>query len=98
MKNVILKPILTEKVTAATEKYNRYGFIVNKKATKEEIKSAIEKLYGVAVASVNTMNYGGGKGKSKFTNKGVIFQKNTAYKKAIITVKEGDAIDLYENI
>jgi large subunit ribosomal protein L23 len=98
MKNVILKPILTEKMNTVTEKYNRYGFIVNKDASKAEIKSAIEKLYGVAVASVNTMNYGGGKAKTKFTNKGVIYQKNEAFKKAIVTVKEGDAIDLYENI
>ena len=82
----------------ATEKLNRYGFIVNKKANKIEIKNAIEKLYGVSVDSVNTMNYGGGKRKMKYTNQGVIFQRNKSFKKAIITVAPGDTIDLYENI
>lgn len=98
MKGIIEKPILTEKMTVDGEKHNRYGFIVNKRANKVEIKNAIEKLYGVAVDSVNTMNYGGGKKKMKYTSKGVIFQKNKAFKKAIVTVAEGDVIDLYENI
>jgi len=98
MKNVILKPILTEKMNVATEKFNRYGFIVNKKASKVDIKNAIEKLYSVEVASVNTMNYGGGKESIKYTNKGIVFQKNKAFKKAVITVKDGDMIDLYANI
>ena len=98
MKNVILKPILTEKMNVATEKFNRYGFIVNKKATKPEIKEAIEKLYNVEVDSVNTMNYGGGKESIRYTNKGIVFQKNKAFKKAVVTVKDGDMIDLYENI
>lgn len=98
MKDIIQKPILTEKMTIEGEKNNRYGFIVDKRANKVEIKNAIEKLYGVAVDSVNTMNYGGGKKKMKYTNQGVIFQKNKAYKKAVVTVAEGDVIDLYENI
>ncbi len=98
MKGIIHKPILTEKMTVLGEKLNRYGFIVDKKANKIEIKNAIEKLYGVAVDSVNTMNYGGGKKKMKYTSKGVVFQRNAAYKKAIITLAEGDVIDLYENI
>jgi len=98
MKNVILQPILTEKMTAVTEKYNRYGFIVNKKATKTEIKAAIKSIYGVDTDAINTMNYGGGKKKTKYTNKGIIYQKNKSFKKAIVTLKEGDVIDLYENI
>ena len=98
MKRIIEKPILTEKITSESEKFNRYGFVVNKDANKVEIKNAIEKLYGVAVDSVNTMNYGGGKKKMKHTNKGVIYQRNKAFKKAIVTVAEGDIIDLYENI
>jgi large subunit ribosomal protein L23 len=98
MKNVILKPILTEKMNVATEKFNRYGFVVNKKASKADIKEAIEKLYNVEVSRVNTMNYGGGKESIKYTNKGIIFQKNKAFKKAVVTVKDGDMIDLYENI
>lgn len=98
MKNVILKPILTEKMNAATEKHNRYGFIVSKEADKSDIKNAIEKLYKVEVASINTMNYGGGKKKMKQTNRGIVYQKPKSFKKAVVTVKEGDVIDLYENI
>jgi len=98
MKRIIEKPILTEKMTGQSEKLNCYGFVVSKDANKIEIKNAIEKLYGVAVDSVNTMNYGGGKKKMKHTNKGVIYQRNSAYKKAIVTLAEGDIIDLYENI
>ncbi len=98
MKNVILKPILTEKMTAVTEKYNRYGFIVDKSAGKEEIKKAIKAIYGVETARINTMNYGGGKKNVKYTNKGIIYQKNKSFKKAIVTLKDGDVIDLYENI
>ena len=98
MKGIIQRPILTEKMTLESEKNNRYGFIVDKRANKVEIKKAIEKLYGVSVDSVNTMNYGGGKKKMKYTNQGVVFQKNKAYKKAVVTVAEGDVIDLYENI
>ena len=98
MKRIIEKPILTEKMTAQSETLKRYGFVVSKDANKIEIKNAVEKLYGVAVDSVNTMNYGGGKKKMKHTNKGVIYQRNKAYKKAIVTLAEGDTIDLYENI
>ena len=98
MKNVILKPILTEKMNVATERFNRYGFVVNKSADKEEIKNAIEKLYKVEIATINTMNYGGGKKTMKHTNRGIVYQKPKAFKKAIVTVKAGDVIDLYENI
>jgi len=98
MEGIILKPILTEKMARESEKYNRYGFVVNKTSNKVEIKNAIEKLYGVTVDSVNTMNYGGGKKKMKYTTKGVIFQRNKVMKKAIVTVAEGDVIDMYENI
>ena len=96
--SVIIKPILTEKITDQSEIYNRYGFIIDKKANKIQVKNAIEKMYNVEVVSVNTMNYGGGKAKTKYTNKGVITQKPNAYKKALITVKEGDIIDIYESI
>ena len=69
MKGIIEKPILTEKMTAQSETLNRYGFVVSKDANKIEIKNAVEKLYGVAVDSVNTMNYGGGKKKSILTTR-----------------------------
>ena len=97
-KNILVKPIITEKSEIISEKENRYSFKVNKKANKIEIKNAIEKLYNVAVDSVNTMNYGGGKRKMKQTSRGVSYQRNKLYKKAVIKVAEGDIIDLYENI
>jgi len=98
MQDIIKRPILTEKSNLLSEKKNAYTFIVDKNSNKIEIKNAIEKLYNVAVDSVNTMNYGGGKKKMKHTSKGVSYQRNKVYKKAIVTVAEGDIIDLYENI
>ncbi len=98
MQDIIKRPVLTEKSNLLSEKNNAYTFIVDKKANKIEIKKAIEKLYNVAVDSVNTMNYGGGKKKMKQTSRGISYQRNPLYKKAIVTVAEGDVIDLYENI
>ncbi len=94
----IIKPIFTEKQTEITDKFeNRYGFIVSPKANKVEIKNAIEELYDVKVVRVNTMNYSGKK-KSRYTKAGVVSGKTPAFKKAIVTLKEGDAIDLFSNI
>jgi large subunit ribosomal protein L23 len=95
--DILIKPIVTEKMTEQGEKLNRYGFIVRKEADKTQIKNAIEDLYNVSVASVNTMVYGG-KNKSRYTKAGVINGRTAAYKKAIITLVEGDAIDFYSNI
>lgn len=95
---VLIKPILTEKQTAISEKFpNRYGFRVAPSANKVQIKKAVEDMYGVTVISVNTMNYAGKK-KSRFTKSGVINGKVPAFKKAIITLKEGEVIDLFSNI
>ena len=80
------------------ERLNRYAFEVDSNANKIEIKNAIEKAYGVNVKAVNTMKHGGGKRKMKYTNRGVSFQRNKLIKKAIVTLEEGDTIDLYENI
>ncbi len=95
--NIIIKPVITEKMTTMGENLNRYGFIVHKKANKLQIKKAVEELYGVEVESVNTMNYSG-KEKSRFTKSGAITGKTNAFKKAIITVAEGETIDFYSNI
>ena len=95
--NIIIKPVITEKMTEMGEKMNRYGFIVNRKANKLQIKAAVEELYGVDVISVNTMTYRG-KTKSRYTKTGVISGKAASYKKAIITVAEGETIDFYSNI
>jgi large subunit ribosomal protein L23 len=94
---IILKPVITEKMTAKSESLNQYGFIVDKNANKIQIKSEVEDLYGVQVVSVNTMNYSG-KTKSRFTKTGVITGKTKAYKKAIVTLAEGETIDFFSNI
>ncbi|MCC8155043.1 MAG: 50S ribosomal protein L23 [Tannerellaceae bacterium] len=95
---IIIKPIVTEKQTAITEEFqNRYGFRVSPKANKLEIKKAIEDMYNVTVEDVNTMNYSG-KRKSRYTKSGIITGKQSAFKKAIVTLKEGDTIDFFSNI
>ncbi|MCK9342369.1 MAG: 50S ribosomal protein L23 [Massilibacteroides sp.] len=95
---IIIKPIVTEKMTAITEKMpNRYGFRVLPDSKKPEIKRAIEEMYNVHVASVNTMNYSG-KRKSRYTKAGLLSGKTNAYKKAIVTLKEGETIDFFSNI
>ncbi|MCE2616981.1 MAG: 50S ribosomal protein L23 [Phocaeicola sp.] len=93
----IVKPLVTEKMTAETEKLNRFGFIVRPEANKLEIKKEVESLYNVTVLSVNTMNYTG-KNKSRYTKAGLVKGKTNAYKKAIVTLKKGDTIDFYSNI
>ena len=95
--NILIKPIVTEKMSTQGEDMNRYGFIVLKRANKLQIKEAIEKTYGVSVESVNTMRYGGKK-KSRFTRSGIVSGKRSSYKKAIITLAEGETIDFYSNI
>ena len=95
--DIIVKPVITEKMTEMGEDLNRYGFIVNRKANKLQIKKAVEDLYGVEVVAVNTMTYRG-KTKSRYTKTGIITGKTASYKKAIITVAEGETIDFYSNI
>jgi len=94
---VLKKPLLTEKVAQLTEKLNRYAFIVDPRANKIQIKAAIEKMYGVNITGVNTMRYVG-KLKSRNTKAGAVTGRAAAYKKAIITLKDGEVIDFYSNI
>ena len=94
---IIVKPLVTEKMTAITEKLNRFGFIVRPEANKLEIKKEVEALYNVNVVEVNTMRYDG-KNKSRYTRSGIINGRTNAFKKAIVTLKEGDTIDFYSNI
>ncbi|HUW05123.1 MAG TPA: 50S ribosomal protein L23 [Williamwhitmania sp.] len=94
---ILVKPIITEKMTIQGEKLNRYGFVVEKTANKLQIKQAVEDMYGVTVADVNTMRYGG-KAKSRFTKAGYLVGRTNSFKKAIITLKEGEKIDFYSNI
>ena len=95
--NILLKPIVTEKMTAQGDKLNRYGFLVAKNANKLQIRKAVEDMYGVSVDSVNTMRYGG-KIKSRNTKSGMLVGKTAAIKKAVVTLAEGSKIDFYSNI
>lgn len=94
---VLIKPVLSEKVNRLSEKYNRYTFIVNKKANKLEIKKAVEEFYGITVEDVNTINVPS-KVKQRNTKAGLLTGRKSAKKKAIVTVAEGDTIDLYGSI
>ena len=94
---ILKKPLLTEKVAQLTEKLNRYTFKVDHRANKLQIKQAIEKMYGVNVTAVNTMRYVG-KLKSRNTKAGAVSGRSATYKKAIITLKDGETIDFYSNI
>ena len=97
MKTIIKKPIITEKATGASEKFNRFSFEVDRKANKLEIKEAVERMYGVQVTDVRTMNYGGGKSSVKYTNRGIVEQRSKQWKKAVVTVASGETIDLFNN-
>jgi len=94
---IIKKPLITEKMTAQAEGLRAYGFVVDRRANKLQIKDAVEKTYNVAVESVNTMNYTG-KSRSRYTKSGVQKGSTNAFKKAVVTVSEGDIIDFYSNI
>ncbi len=96
--SIIIKPLITEKMTKINEKdASRCAFIVDKKANKIEIKKAIENLYSVKVDDVNTMNYSG-KRKARFTKAGYIQGRTNAFKKAMITLAKGETIDFFSNI
>jgi len=94
---ILIKPIVTEKLTAQGEKLNRYGFIVDRNANKLQIKTAVEQMYNVTVADVNTCNYHG-KRKQRYTKSGLLKGRMNHYKKAYVTVEGGDKIDFYANI
>ncbi len=108
---ILIRPIVTEKMTKITDKSSearkkkdgsapvepKYGFYVDPKANKIQIKKAVEDKFGVSVIAVNTINYAG-KVKSRYTKKGLQVGKQSAYKKAYVTLKDGDTIDFYSNI
>ncbi|MEQ8625809.1 MAG: 50S ribosomal protein L23 [Vicingaceae bacterium] len=95
--NTLKKPVITEKMTSLTEASNRYGFVVDTDANKLQIKTAIEEMYNVSVDRVNTMNYKG-KHKTRYTKTGWVQGRTNKFKKAIVTLVEGDTIDFYSNI
>ena len=94
--SVLKKPLITEKVSTLNES-GKYGFIVEMNANKVEIKKEVEKMYGVTVESVNTMRYQG-KQKSRYTKSKVVSGRTAGYKKAIVTVADGEVIDFYSGI
>ena len=95
---ILIKPLITEKMTAVTEKFpTRYGFVVDKRASKGQIKAAVQEMYDVEVATVNTMVYLG-KRKTRFTKTGIQSGRKNNFKKAIVTLAEGQTIDFYSNI
>jgi len=95
--SIIIKPIITEKITKESEISNRFGFVVDRKANKIQIKKAIEATYGVNIVAINTMNVRPDR-TTKYTKSGLISGKTAAYKKAIVQVQEGETIDFYNNI
>ena len=95
--DVLIRPVLSEKVNKLTEKFNRYTFIVNRKANKLEIKKAVEEFYGIQVQEVNTLVMPS-KAKSRNTKAGVVSGRKPAKKKAIVSVAKGETIDLYGNV
>ena len=94
--SVLKKPLITEKVSTLNES-GKYGFIVDRNANKVEIKNEVEKMYGVTVASVNTMRYQG-KQKSRYTKSKVVTGRTAGFKKSIVTVADGEVIDFYSGI
>jgi large subunit ribosomal protein L23 len=95
--SIIIKPIITEKITKQSEISNRFGFVVDKKANKVQIKKAVEAAYGVTIVAINTMNVRPDRS-TKYTKSGLISGKTNAYKKAIVQVQDGETIDFYNNI
>lgn len=94
---ILKKPLLTEKATQLTDKLNRYTFKVDQRANKLQIREAIEKMFGVNIVAVNTQRYVG-KLKSRNTKAGMVSGRAATYKKAIITLKDGEVIDFYNTI
>ena len=95
--SILKKPLITEKSTKLSEKLNQFGFLVAKSASKPEIIKAIETMFTVNVTGISTINYAG-KTKSRFTKKGLFAGRKPAFKKAIVTLKEGQVIDFFQNI
>lgn len=94
LSEVLVRPRITEKVNVQMENQGRYTFVVDKRANKLEIKNAVEQFYSVTVTGVNTIVVPA-KAKSRFTKTGLVSGRKPAYKKAIVTLQEGDTIDLF---
>ncbi len=95
--DILIKPVITEKAETLAEEQNKYTFVVNKKANKLEIKKAIEEMYNVNVTDVNT-SIMPGKIKVRGTRSGYQKGRKPAYKKAVVSVEDGEVIDIYGNV
>jgi len=95
--NILIRPVITEKMTQQGENLNRYAFIVNRNANKTQIKKAVEDQYDVLVDSVKTMNCIGKK-RTRYTRAAILTGQTNTQKKAIVSLKEGEVIDLYSSI
>ena len=95
--DILIKPLVTEKMNIQGTSLIRYGFMVEKKANKLQIKKAVEDLYSVSVADVNTLRYGG-KNKTRYTKTGFLKGRTSPYKKAYVTLTDGEKIDFFSNI
>jgi large subunit ribosomal protein L23 len=96
-RRILLRPVVSEKMTKAVEASGTYGFVVERKSNKVEIRQAVESQYGVTVASVRTMVVRG-KDKTRYTKTNVLRGATSAWKKAVVTLKKGDVIELYGSI
>ena len=96
LSEVLVRPVITEKVNLQMERSGRYTFVVGKQSNKLEIKKAVEEFYGVRVADVNTVVVPA-KSKTRYTKAGLLAGRKPSYKKAIVTLAEGDSIDLFSN-
>ena len=93
MRHILIRPLVTEKMTAITEKENKFGFIVEVNANKIEIAKAIKQKFNVDVVSIKTIKYKG-KQKTQFTKRGRFTGRTSQFKKAIVSLKEGQTIDI----
>ncbi len=96
-KEILVRPLITEKSENLSETLVKYSFVVNKKANKLEIKQAVENMYSVTVTDVNTMIMPG-KSKVRNTKSGVQKGRKPDFKKAIVTLSEGEEIDFFGDI
>ena len=97
MHETLIRPLITEKMTNLNTDQGKYGFLVNPKANKIEIAKAIEKKFNVHVVDVRTINHPG-KTKTQFRKSGRFTGKTPGFKKAIITLKEGETLELFEQV
>lgn len=97
MSDILIRPLISEKLNNLNQKLNKVGFVVDKDANKIEIKSAVEKMYGVTVKSVATAVIPG-KAKVRYTRKGMTRGMKSSYKKAYVTLAKGETIDFYANV